>query len=178
MAYGDHLFVYRKGYSHHGIETEEGRVIHYESDLWQKVIGPLRKLAPPIIREVSLEEFSAGGEVKMRKYFDCDPPETVVRRARNRLGESVYNVVDNNCEHFAIWCKTGRHHSTQIHSFREALRPLGGSLATSAMLMRNARRLPTTMRPWAYGTALALSAGTFAVRYAQLRWQNFRRGES
>jgi hypothetical protein len=34
-----------------------------------------------------------------------------------RLGEQRYNLVFNNCEHFAIWCKTGRHRSTQVEGW-------------------------------------------------------------
>ena len=33
-------------------------------------------------------------------------PEETVERAYSRLGEREYDLVSNNCEHFAIWCKT------------------------------------------------------------------------
>jgi len=33
-----------------------------------------------------------------------------------RLGEQNYNLLFNNCEHFAHWCKTGRHRSAQVES--------------------------------------------------------------
>ena len=32
----------------------------------------------------------------------------------SRLGEQNYNLLFNNCEHFANWCKTGRHRSNQM----------------------------------------------------------------
>lgn len=38
-----------------------------------------------------------------------------VSRAKSRLGENAYNVLLNNCEHFAIWCKTGVHVSHQVN---------------------------------------------------------------
>ena len=38
----------------------------------------------------------------------------VVSRAESRLGENGYNLFGNNCEHFAHWCKTGRHRSAQV----------------------------------------------------------------
>lgn len=41
-----------------------------------------------------------------------------VSRARSRLGEARYNVALNNCEHFAIWCKTGEHVSYQAELSR------------------------------------------------------------
>lgn len=31
-----------------------------------------------------------------------------------RLGEERYNLMLNNCEHFAVWCKTGQHRSSQV----------------------------------------------------------------
>ena len=41
-------------------------------------------------------------------------PEETVKRAKSRLGEDRYNLVMNNCEHFAIWCKTGILESYQV----------------------------------------------------------------
>jgi hypothetical protein len=38
-----------------------------------------------------------------------------VERARSRIGEGKYSLIFNNCEHFAIWCKTGISHSTQVN---------------------------------------------------------------
>ncbi len=39
---------------------------------------------------------------------------TVVRRAKSKIGTHDYNLFGNNCEHFAIWCKTGIALSEQI----------------------------------------------------------------
>lgn len=33
--------------------------------------------------------------------------DETVKRAKSRRDENSYNLVTNNCEHFAIWCKTG-----------------------------------------------------------------------
>jgi hypothetical protein len=41
----------------------------------------------------------------------------VVHRAYTRLGERHYNLLFNNCEHFATWCKTGRTESQQVKDF-------------------------------------------------------------
>lgn len=50
---------------------------------------------------------------KLKGYHIYSPQETV-ERAESRLGETEYNLAFNNCEHFAIWCKTGIHESTQV----------------------------------------------------------------
>ena len=48
-------------------------------------------------------------------------PEETVARARSRLGETSYNLFTNNCEHFAIWCKTGVSESLQVNNMLGAL---------------------------------------------------------
>ena len=40
--------------------------------------------------------------------------EETVRRAKSQLGMSQYSLMFNNCEHFAIWCKTGLKESSQM----------------------------------------------------------------
>ena len=41
--------------------------------------------------------------------------EDTIRRAMERLGEEEYNLITNNCEHFAMWCKTGESVSCQVN---------------------------------------------------------------
>lgn len=48
-------------------------------------------------------------------------PEETVARARSRIGETGYNLLTNNCEHFAIWCKTGISESMQVSSMLGSL---------------------------------------------------------
>lgn len=48
------------------------------------------------------------------------PMETVAR-ARSKLGERGYNLLLDNCEHFAVWCKTGLCQSEQVEKFLNAL---------------------------------------------------------
>lgn len=55
-------------------------------------------------------------------------PEETIKRARSRLGEKEYNLLLNNCEHFAIWCKTGLSKSYQIENLLKVLKPERGHL--------------------------------------------------
>lgn len=50
---------------------------------------------------------------KIVQYQPYSAEETV-QRARSCIGKENYNVFLHNCEHFAIWCKTGIENSTQI----------------------------------------------------------------
>ena len=112
MAKGDRIYVYRnlwtqKGlYQHHGIDCGDGTVIHYRKP-------------SEIIERTSLETFSKGNPVYVVEYDDGFSyiPDVVVERAESRLGEHKYNLLFNNCEHFASWCKTGISDSKQIRDF-------------------------------------------------------------
>lgn len=55
----------------------------------------------------------------------CFDPETVISRAESKLGEREYNAFTNNCEHFALWCKTGVSFSEQIDKATDALKVAG-----------------------------------------------------
>ena len=44
--------------------------------------------------------------------FDRD---LVLSEAQSKIGEEQYNLVTNNCEHFAMWCITGRSSCDQIN---------------------------------------------------------------
>jgi len=46
------------------------------------------------------------------------PPERTVALARSRLGEGGYDVLHNNCEHFAYACVFGEKRSTQEEAMR------------------------------------------------------------
>ena len=66
------------------------------------------------------------GKVLFDSDSDNEPiklysPQETVRRAYSRLKEKEYNPLFNNCEHIAIWCKTGISESTQIDMLKKAL---------------------------------------------------------
>lgn len=112
ITLGAHLSSDRTGYTHHGIYVGNGKVIHYS--------GLSRGLSKGCICETTLVEFVNGkDEVTIIMHSDADrayTPVQVVARARARLGEDNYNVIFNNCEHFATWCVTGKAESKQVKS--------------------------------------------------------------
>lgn len=132
---GDVIGVHRTGYEHYGIYIGNGKVIHYAAeggDFTGKIC----------IHEADFLEFIRKGRdffylhfegrcpikiyqdekvysgdrllfANINKYKIYSPEETV-QRARNRIGEEKYNFVTQNCEHFALWCKTDVEESTQV----------------------------------------------------------------
>ncbi|XP_071849896.1 uncharacterized protein [Apostichopus japonicus] len=56
--------------------------------------------------------------------LDQNPPDLVIVRAISRLTEKGYNLLTNNCEHFATFCKTGVYRSDQIYQTQIGLQSL------------------------------------------------------
>ena len=142
---GDIIGVDRGMYQHYGIYAGEDRVIHYTaetSDLdpdnaeiqetsLERFLREdteyfvLETGAPSgnlldILLSSALSNVTATG---MRNVRDADDvpqpfsPEETLERARSRMGERKYNLFTNNCEHFAVWCKTGISESRQVRQW-------------------------------------------------------------
>ena len=62
-------------------------------------------------------------EVKksLHKDYHLYSGEDTVKRARSQLGRTGYNLICNNCEHFAVWCKTGVRESSQVNKIIDLL---------------------------------------------------------
>jgi len=103
---GDHIVVHRGLYNHHGIFCGNDKVIHYRSSLKTKWSAE--------ICTTTLSEFGEGAEVYIVLDESSDPVEVIIRRAESRLGERWYNLLFNNCEHFATFCRTGTGESRQV----------------------------------------------------------------
>jgi hypothetical protein len=91
------------GYEHHGIDCGDGTVIHYYKG------GQVATIA-----RTSMETFARGNPVYVKSQPVSYVPDVVIERAESRLGEQQYELLTNNCEHFASWCKTGRNESQQL----------------------------------------------------------------
>jgi hypothetical protein len=128
MAKGDHIFVDRGMYTHHGIDCGDGTVIEYGGGI---------KGGAAEVRQVPLSQFLQSGKLQIRQYKSpCNSPDVVVERAKSRLGEKSYNVATNNCEHFATWCKDSEHDSIQVTTCTNTASTCSGiSLTCSGLLM-------------------------------------------
>lgn len=115
MARGDQIYTIREFlkmdgvYEHHGIDCGDGTVIHYRK-------------STETIERTSKEYFTDSRKVYVKRYPVRYIPDTVVKRAESKLGERKYNIIFNNCEHFATWCITGISDSQQVHNFIPLLR--------------------------------------------------------
>ena len=121
MAAADHLQVPRQHglFHHHGIDLGDGTVAHY--------------LEGREILRSPIDEFRQEQPITLIQHDDASAPGVTLRRAMSRIGEQNYNLLFNNCEHFATWCKTGRHRSGQIESALERARHWSGLMPSALM---------------------------------------------
>lgn len=142
---GDVIGVSRNGlFEHYGIYLGNGRVIHYcgeggdfggrvtvqETSFSKFIKGSKHYFSvwfndgrPVKLQHSTTFMFGVGSLSyerdfygKRRKVFS---PDETIKRAKKRLGEEDYNLVTNNCEHFAMWCKTGVSESSQVERIAE-----------------------------------------------------------
>ena len=136
---GDVIGISRGIYEHFGIYIGNGKVIHYASldgdiseeneirEAWidQFLDGATKfysidfeRINRDIRRKKILDSgISTLAELKKRfqegtEYSIYSPKETI-KRAKSKIGEHRYNLLKNNCEHFAFWCKTGEKECNQ-----------------------------------------------------------------
>nr|XP_034908053.1 phospholipase A and acyltransferase 4-like [Populus alba]TKR71312.1 retinoic acid receptor responder protein 3-like [Populus alba] len=149
---GLHIYVHRPGYTHHGIYIGDGKVIHFVGPKAGptracKKCGFSRNTGHGVV-ETCLECFLHGGSlcrynynvprIRLRITFDATCPNCttterwesgsqIVETAKEKLKEGFgkYNLLSNNCEHFATFCSTGTAFCQQvIHTAALAAAPL------------------------------------------------------
>lgn len=84
---------------------------HYEfSKTAKEKINPDKVSGYNPLADIVSLIIEAGRAIEYHLYS----PEETVERARSMIGKSDYNIIFNNCEHFALWCKTGVKESKQV----------------------------------------------------------------
>ena len=149
--FGDVIGVRRTGYKHFGVYVNDFCIIHYASHSGDFggnicihettldefldgssayfVCGFPKAYGKP--NEMNIRAALSGSSFApqwenlfnflKRNNYNLYSPGDTVQRARSRLNESKYNLITNNCEHFAIWCKTGISESHQVNDLLDGL---------------------------------------------------------
>ena len=174
----DHIYIDCQGYSHHGIYVGDERVIHFESTPTRKFLGRATGDVP-VICEVSLAEFATDKIIHVRSYEESVlSPEVSIQYAQSRLGEKGYCLFDNNCEHFAVWCKTGQSQSSQVESAQRVAGTGMAGVAMGSAIVRSARFLPLPYRVFAYTAGAAVAIGSTTYRLVLEKKRNRQSGLS
>ncbi|WP_102348274.1 lecithin retinol acyltransferase family protein [Bacillus sp. Marseille-P3661] len=142
VEYGDVIGISRMGglYEHYGVYVGNNRVIHFTSmdsdtsndneimetdmahflkdqtsffilDFEEMIYGDDDQ---PTKVPVSSEFAPPTPKIPDKYLMKLYSPSETVQRAKSKIGCNGYNLAFNNCEHFAIWCKTGLHKSYQV----------------------------------------------------------------
>ncbi|CAG2226069.1 PLA2G16 [Mytilus edulis] len=90
---------------------------------------------------VKLENFwKVVGNSKAKKNNKKDNKRTpfrgedIVERALSRIGPNTYNVLWNNCEHFASWCRYDKKRSAQVDKALTVASIVGGIVVVGGLL--------------------------------------------
>ena len=122
---GDMIRVRLGDLYHYGIFVSEDEVIQFG-------LAPGVRVIPDTEVEVctsDIDAFLAGGFLEVgvpdkQESKKRISPKRTVDVARSHLGERGYNILFNNCEHFAYLCAYGVKYSAQSEAFRERFRTL------------------------------------------------------
>ena len=110
------------GYTHHGVYVGNGIVVHYAGLADGLNAGP--------VEQRPLEEFTCGKGYSIKVHASAKfTGEQAAGRAQSRIGEQLYCVFSNNCEHFCEWCINGDHNSAQANNGAAAAGPIGATAA-------------------------------------------------
>lgn len=120
--FGDMVRTKVQFYHHYGIFVSEDEVIQFGLP-----DDPMRPAAEIRVLSTDVLTFLQGGDLEVmvpdkeeRKKMRTH--DEIVAIARQRIGESGYHILHNNCEHFANDCVFGEPRSTFVQDIREKLR--------------------------------------------------------
>lgn len=122
---GDHIRVSRGFYYHHGVYISNNEIIHFTGENEDAILDMEKNK----VIATDLGRFLMNGRLETKIYTeeelnDLYPIKHIVKYARACLGDMGYNLIFNNCEHFANVCTLGRFRSIQVEKFFNII--LGG----------------------------------------------------
>ena len=171
MAAGDHFFIWRTArgvpFQHHAIDLGDGTVVHF-TDGTGGVAGPSgNRDSFAILRTPMTDVVPLGHErFYVVRHRNTLPTDQIVSRAISQVGRSGYDLVFDNCEHFAMWCVLDRRESRQISVVYERLTSIGvKTVAASGVKLATklgVKGMTRTATPW----LLVSDAAQFATEAA------------
>lgn len=120
---GNQIRVLRKNYYHHGIYISNDEVIEFGSE----VVLSLNETKNIKVNKTTLAKFVGDDFLEVREYsmtekIKKNSPKKVVDKARSKIGETGYDFLKNNCEHFSYDCVFNKKYSEQIEEYKRKLK--------------------------------------------------------
>ncbi|KAK7095351.1 phospholipase A and acyltransferase 3-like [Littorina saxatilis] len=153
LEVGDLIQFPRGIYSHWAVYIGEGEVAHLAGEEDDGINGKLdsthlftvsgrsfQKACVKVDRfvEVAGRTKAVRNNSKDKKFTPL-PPDCIVGNALTRLGQVGYNVLYQNCEHFASWCRYGEGKSDQADKVLTGLSVVTAIGSTLGLLFGLAR---------------------------------------
>lgn len=111
---GNVLRVQRWFFWHYGVYADNGEVMVLAGPQGEGRVG-----------RVSIWEFAREGAVQIVRVPGQTSLEETLQRALGAEGKGQYDLLTDNCEHFAMWCATGEKSSRQAALLKSALVGVG-----------------------------------------------------
>ena len=125
-----------------------------------------------VVRRSDLADFLRGASAEVANDPGRMAADQVTARALAALGDRDYNLLFNNCEHFARWCETGDPSSRQVDALAIATATLGvaARIAVGLAGRRAGSFLAARLLPVAGPASVALAvAGTALAVHSRMR---------
>ena len=173
---GDHIRVQRNGglYAHHGIYISDIEVIHFTGKDGDNIFFDWPKNR---VISSSLSNFLKGGTLEVKVYTEKElkyllPTEQIVKNARDSLGDKGYNLVFNNCEHFANKCTLGHPVCKQVARVANGKMPIdqnsaldkAANIAVGGIAAVGGIGRAMVASPLILATKMRISIGKFAYK--------------
>ena len=123
---GAHIRVQVDSVYHHGIYIGDNKVVQF--GLPMSIYQDPNTIK---IMESPIEDFLNGGFLEVRIYDKKEKKSKnkdsdIVKIALSKVGEGNYNLLTNNCEHFANYCVFGKKTSSQVDKVHDEVRKMLG----------------------------------------------------
>ena len=119
---GDMIRVKVKFYHHYGIYLDDNHIVQFG-------LPDNTGLDPDAIAVMvtDMDGFLIGGDLEtakltLREKLKRYSPNKTKALALSRVGETGYNILHNNCEHFVNECVFGKHESSFVAGVRTEIR--------------------------------------------------------
>ena len=109
---------------HYGVFVSDSEVIQFGKNPSLR-LGVSEK--DVLVLSTDINEFRNGAfpefaDMSLGEKFKRFKTDKTIELARKRIGEGGYNIIHNNCEHFAYECVFGIKYSSQEEKVREIIR--------------------------------------------------------
>jgi hypothetical protein len=109
---------------HYGIYVSHNEIIQFG---FAPMINSIFRESDIKVCTSDIDTFSQGKPIEVAIFTKEEEkknrtPDKVIEYARSKIGMDGYNILHNNCEHFAYECITGRHYSSLITDAYDIMR--------------------------------------------------------